>query len=386
MIRSAKSLLPVLAFWALVTPVVQAAVPWRDAIVEMSDGRTIAGQVYVTQDRLTIYNEAQKRHVSVGVSDIRKVETLIEKEEMERKWIFLQDGRDEKFYTDQTYPARYFNARVTFHDGSTMTGHISSRSVFVRTEGGTVRLMLRRKLQGEVGEGLADLVYLKTLTFTAAKGKGTVGTISGRVKLPAGERLLAVKAIHLQHDFVAAAQISAGGGFRIVQCTGGTYDLIVVSDKTIYVYFSREKDKDAARLHAGVLDEIRNWAKLVRDFFHLQEPVYGAGNKDRAYMLVRKERHGGMTAAGGARLLRRYDVWLMHKPRGQWQIKKRFYISREQTPDAHDPRESIAVCPRLGGHVVDAEHRRLNLALDLKRKDEPAVPPPPAKETKPDGK
>jgi len=372
------SLLPLLAAFGVLAAPGRAERAWRQARLEMSDGQTIQGEVYVTQDRLSIYNDAHKRYVTIPVAQIKQVETILENETMERKWIFLEDGRDEKFYTDETYPVRSFKTRLTLHDGSTLTGHVTSRRVLVRSESGTVRLMLSRKLEGNVGQEPAALVYIETLTFLGEGREGTIGTISGRVRLPTGERLLAVKAIHLDHDFVAQASLSEGGKFAFAGCTAGAYDLVVVTDKSIYVYFSRENDEGAARLHTRVLEEIRRWAAAVRDFFHVQDPVYGAGNGERAYVLVRKERHGGMTAADGAKLIRRYDVWLLHKPREQWQIKKRFYISRKQTADARDPRERIVVSPQLGGHSVTAEHKDLTLSLELgPNKEMPAPPPPP---------
>jgi len=60
---------------------------------------------------------------------------------------------------------------------------------------------------------------------------------------------------------------------------------VVVSDKAVYAGFSAEKAEKSARFTGDQLKEIADWAKNIREFFNAQDPLYGAGNKDRAFVL-----------------------------------------------------------------------------------------------------
>ena len=356
---------------------------WRDAIVQLSDGSTIEGKVTIPQGTLRIFNEAQQRWYDIRLADMKELRTVVEEQYMDKKWFFREDGRDEKVYTGEVYPVRKFKMRVTFHDGHALEGHIIGRTLFVDSDGERQRLALVRKMEGKVGEALKDLVYVESVSFTG-EGGGIVGTIRGTVQVPPGEQLLTMKAISRQGDFCIEGKLTPKGEFNFTDCTAGPYDLIAVTDRAIYVYFSREQDPDSSRLDAAVLAEIQDWAKEIKDVFELQEPVYGAGNTDRAYVLVCEERRGQLAWSepekwAWVKFLRRYEVWLIEKPHQEWRVVKRFYVTRELSPDPNDPRERIVILRDLGGHVVDAAHPDLTLSLKLKATDESPVPP--ARET-----
>jgi len=350
----------------------RGAAEWRDAVVEMSDGQTLIGRVRLTRDSILIYNQRQKRRYAVPASEVRKIEMLVEKESMAPKWFFKEDGRDEKVYTGETFPVRLFRARLTFHDGRTLEGHLIGQTFYLEEEGRRRRLRLPRKLEGKVGDQLDEMVYVKSVAF-AAEGEGALGSLGGRLLLPQGERLLELAAIHRQNDFMIKASLSGEGRFRFDDCTVGTYDLVAVSDRAIYVFFSIEEEEGARRFGPDTLQEIAGWAAQVRDFFHAQQPLYGAGGLERAYVLVRKERYGGTTLAGTG-LIRRYDVWVMHKPADEWQIVKRMFLWRLRSAERNVPRRSIVVHPALGGHQVRKGRADLNLDLDLRRGGETLAP------------
>ena len=345
-----------------------AAVEWRQADLEMSDGVRVAGRVCIPKDIFYIYNDAQKRRYTINAADIRLFETVLESESMEKKWFFKEDGRDEKVYTGELYPVRYFRARVTYHDGRTLEGHIISQSMTVDADGEKRNLVLQRKVEGKVGEDVEDLVYIKRMELAGGSG-GVLGSIHGVVTVPAGEKLLKVLAINTESCVITQARLDRAGGFRFEQCTRGAHDLVVVTDRTIFFSSSAENGPDG-RMDAATLKEIADWASQIREFFHDQAPVYGAGDAKDAWALVRLERYGG-TSLKGAELVRRYEIWHIHKPVDEWQITKRLFVSRELTGDRDDPRERIAIVPALAGHVVDAEHANLKLTLDLSSERKP---------------
>ena len=353
-----------LAMWGASERMARAAseTEWRNAVVEMSDGRSLTGRFSITANQFHIQNEAEKTRFTIRIGDIRRIENLVEKESLERKWIFKEDGRDEKVYTGETYPVRYFLTRVTFGDGKTMEGHVISQPCAIEVGEERERIFLTRKMEGKVGEKLEDLPYAKVINFK--DGGGTVlGNISGTVKLPQGEKPLRVAAIHRQKDFSIDEDISKDGAFHIDKCPGGAYDVVVVSDRAVYVGFSREKEEGCRRFDAAALKGVSDWAAKVRDFFQTHDALYAAGNDERAYVLVRMERRGG-TSMEGAELVRRYEVWLMSKANGEWSIEKRFYVSRTNSGNKNLPREDVVICPKLGGSVLDAQHPDFTLTFD----------------------
>ncbi|MGO8703487.1 MAG: hypothetical protein ACLQVA_06690 [Candidatus Brocadiia bacterium] len=339
---------------------------WRDAEVELSDGRTVAGQVALVNDQLIIHNDAQAKKYTVRLAEMKQLESLVEKESMEKKWFFKEDGRDEKVYTGEVYPVRYFNTRVTFGDGRTLEGHIISTTAFLKVgDDAPERLFLTRQIEGKVGQKLDDIVYVKRI---ALKGEaaGVLGSIRGTVRLPAGEKLAAVIAINCQDDTGLTAELAGEGAFKFTDCTRGAYDLIVLSDRAIYAGFSAEKAADSARLGAGTLKEISDWSKNVRDFFDSHDPLYGAGNLERAYVLIRMERaRERPNTLQADTMFRRYEVWLMAKPEDEWVIAKRFVLQRGLSAGKDIPRERMEIRPELAGQKVSAERSDLTLSLQL---------------------
>jgi hypothetical protein len=340
---------------------------WRDAEVELSDGRTVAGQVALANDQLILHDEAQQKKYALRLAEMRQFETLVEKEAMERKWFFKEDGRDEKVYTGELYPVRYFKARVTFGGGRSLEGHIIGTVLYFRSgpDEAAERRFLTMKMEGKVGEKLDDLVYVKRISLKGTAA-GVLGSIGGTVRLPAGEKLLAVIAIHCQDDMSLSAELAGNGAFKFTDCTQGTYDLVVLSDRAIYAGFSAEKAAESARLGAETLNEISAWSKNVRDFFDAHDALYGAGNKERAHVLVRMER--GRDRANTLQadtMFRRYEVWLMEKPADEWQIRKRFLLHRDLSLGKDVPRERMEIRPELAGQRISGERSELTLSLQL---------------------
>ncbi len=357
-----------------------AAVEWLPASVELSDGSAIMGKVYLTDDSLIIHNEAQARRYTVRTAEIARIETAIEKQSMEAKWIFRESGLDDKVYTGETFPVRDYLTTVTFHDGRQLTGHIMPKTLYVESDSNRQRFILRRKDEGKVGEMLDDLLYVRSVAFTG-EGAGARGAIQGTITCAPGEKLQNVLAVNRDKLFSVAAGLNqASGEFRVGDCTEGTYDLVVVTDRAVYACFSRERDEGAGRLDAGAVAEMRAWVDKLRDFFQTQKIVYAAGNKERAFALVMKERRGGTTLPG-AELVRRCDVWAMHKPGDEWQIEKRFFVYRTVSEDASAEPRRVVVLPALSGHRISAQTESVDVEVRLQPTDEEPVPPaPPSRE------
>ncbi len=369
----------VLALGVLVACRAAAGAEWRPAVVRLSDGTTVTGSLYIPNDSIQIYDAARRRRYTLRPAELKRLETIIERQGLEERWLFRQSGLDDKVRTGRYYPVREYRTRATFHDGRQVSGHVIAKTVHVRTEDRRLRYILRHKHEGDVGQHLGDLVYVRSIDFLG-EGAGASGSIEGALTLPAGETLRRVVAINREKLFSAEAAVNpASGRFRVENCTEGEYDLAVVTDRAIYLHFGREADEDAGRLNAEQVAEIQEWVDRLRDFFHSQTVLYAAGNPERAFALVRQERRGGTTLPG-LELLHRYEVWAMHQPEEEWQIEKRFVLWRDAGREQSIRRLEVVLSPELSGHSVCADNETVALEARLRRASEPLIAPPPEEE------
>jgi len=369
--------IPILLLAALAGFAAQAAaIDWLPATVELSDGASITGSVSVPEGKLLLYDEGAARRYTVKLDEIEWLRNVIEEQGMEEQWMFRESGLDDKVRTGRYYPVRCYETRVSFRDGRELSGHIIARTIYVKADGQTRRFILRYKQEGKPGQSLSDLPYVRSVRFQG-ESEGVRGTISGRVSVPRGESVQALLAFNRDKlNGVAPWVNPVTGEFQARGCAAGVWDLVVVTNRAVYVYFSRERDAGAARLDKKQVGEIQDWVDKLRDFFHQQRVLYAAGNEKGAFALIWKERLGHTTLSGLAEL-HRYAVWAMHKPEKEWQIRKRFFVWRDLSKSHGLKRLEVVVSPSLGGHRISPERPDLQLKLELKRAGEPAIPDAP---------
>ncbi len=146
--------------------------------VEMSDGKVLAGNVYLTRDRrIKVYDEQMKRQREIPLAKVKQVETKVKREWMEKEWRFKELALDEKVFTGRSYPVREYIHTITLTDGRTITGTIDETVVFVQPftysprEGGTgykpqaeaSKFILYQENKGEMGAELKSIKYIKVI-------------------------------------------------------------------------------------------------------------------------------------------------------------------------------------------------------------------------------
>jgi len=168
----------------------------KDAVpgyVELSSGAKVPGRLFTTRGaRLKIFNLEKEVYEYVPVPAVRKIETLIEWERMEKEWRFKEAGSPEKVYTGRSYPARKFAYRLTLLGGHTITGHILGQPLYLarpsraspsrasgssdgsNDEGKVDRFILHDRQKGPLDTTLEDLVYLKRVVLHEA-GQQAIG-------------------------------------------------------------------------------------------------------------------------------------------------------------------------------------------------------------------
>lgn len=134
--------------------------------VELSDGSTRSGKVYLTRDaRLRIYDAKTERQREVPLQAIRRLDCAVAREWLEPEWRFKENANDEKVLTGRSYPSREYLHVITLRDGRTLRGPLSAL-VYVAAEpsaGEPEKLLLHKRDKGPAGASLASLVYVKSI-------------------------------------------------------------------------------------------------------------------------------------------------------------------------------------------------------------------------------
>jgi hypothetical protein len=148
--------------------------------VELSDGRVLVGNVYMTrgkrlkmEDRQAGGDDVRQREIPLRV--VQQIDCLVEKEWMEKEWRFKEAALNDKVYTGRTYPARVYSHTITLKDGRKLSGGLAEivyvRPFIASREGPLAenpapeaeRFLLQKRHKGDVGTDLKSLVYVKRI-------------------------------------------------------------------------------------------------------------------------------------------------------------------------------------------------------------------------------
>ncbi len=145
--------------------------------IEMSDGRILVGNVYMTRDkRVRIYDEKMERQRELPLRVITQIQAKMDKEWMEKEWRFQELALDQKLYTGRSYPCRHYTHTVTLKDGKTIIGELAEvffvqPIVFKADEplanrpddSEPVRVVLHKRDKGDFGAELKSMKYVKLI-------------------------------------------------------------------------------------------------------------------------------------------------------------------------------------------------------------------------------
>lgn len=149
--------------------------------IQLSDGTIIPGHIYMTRDkRLKIYDGELKRQREIPLRVVKRIETGVLKEWIEKEWRFKELALNEKYYTGRAYPAREHTHRITLHDDRQIVGPMAEiiyldpadlnadeeRSMAETpgaSPGRAKKYILHKRDKGDWGETLESLVYVKKI-------------------------------------------------------------------------------------------------------------------------------------------------------------------------------------------------------------------------------
>jgi hypothetical protein len=133
--------------------------------VELSDGSTHPGKLYLTRDaRLRIFDQAEKRVRDIPLRAIQRIDCKVLREWMEKEWRFKENASNVKVYTGRSYPAREYLHTITLRDGRKIHGPLSG-IIYVQPDSaaGAKRYLFHKRDKGPVGTSLGTLHYVRTV-------------------------------------------------------------------------------------------------------------------------------------------------------------------------------------------------------------------------------
>ena len=153
-------------------------------VIELSDGRLLAGDIYTTPGKaLAVYVESERRWRRVPLPCVLSITADIVAEEMVQQGRPTEIGDDNRIYTGEQYPTRRLLWRLHLADGSEIRGAIKGQPISLTerpasdpgaqpddppaepVEHGP--FTLAERMRGEVGTSIEDLLYVKRVVISA---------------------------------------------------------------------------------------------------------------------------------------------------------------------------------------------------------------------------
>ncbi len=137
----------------------------RIGTIILSDGRKLTGPLSTTPDQpIRIYDNDKKVYRDVPFKLIKSLKASVDWERDEAEWKFKESGSDIKEYTGKTYPARETAYTMTLENDQTITGAVDV-PIYLQTDAGSKLFVIHKRDKGDVGQKLADLVYIQEIDF-----------------------------------------------------------------------------------------------------------------------------------------------------------------------------------------------------------------------------
>ena len=264
----------------------------RPAAVYLSNGDILTGDVLLTPGRTFKLNvpkagtlkttdmvtgeDVQYGKVRTFTFDpVREIRFYPEREEMRQKWRFIEETKydektgkadytpAEKEFSGKPYPLRYLAATVVFGSDETLSGHLYTATVYLKTEAGTQRFVLRSKQRGKEGQMLDDLVYVRRIKLLD-DGKDVAARIDVKltdVELGPEDAVQAVT----RQSLTPVPTRTTGANTCVVESTfGEDVYLAMRRGKTYVVGWPAQRDPKLFALAKDHLDR-------TRDFYNERE-------------------------------------------------------------------------------------------------------------------
>jgi hypothetical protein len=320
-----------------------------DAVVALSDGATLAGSLAVIGSRpLTLVPFGEDRQRMILLRDILSIEHEPESANMERPWVFKESGKAEKVYLDGRYPLLNFRTRVNLVSGGSVSGHVVSAALELKSEAGKKKLFLQRQIKGTTEQSLADVVYVAQIRMTAAAPGG--GPVAGRVE--GFGRVESVTALDNERGTILFARVARDNRFDFGAVLPGSYDLCVLTDSHVLTGHSDAGPRESlgAPLQPGDLDAINKKFPLADEFFSDRWILRLRGSRGFAKALVylRRDKYYESERWTPGGFLWHLEVWSWHLADPDWKLDRHHLLIRHKQQGGEQRRKLMT------GPLLDA--------------------------------
>jgi hypothetical protein len=142
----------------------------RHGTIELSDGTKLTATIGTTVGKpLRCWDEKAGEYRDTPMRLVKSIKAQVLWEKQEDDWRFKESGSDIKINTGKTYPARETAYEITLLDGKTISGGIVAPLYTQDDQGNQRSFVLHKRDKGQLGQTLADLIYVKQVTFDDPK-------------------------------------------------------------------------------------------------------------------------------------------------------------------------------------------------------------------------
>ena len=137
-------------------------------VIELSDGRLLAGWVFTTVEQPFLVHEADlKRWRRLPLLAALSIEAVVVERRMELRWRWKAMGEPEKVYTGRKYPFRRYLWKFRLLDGTEVAGTVKGQPLWVEHAGERHGpFVLHERHKGEDGQSLRQLVYVRRVLIS----------------------------------------------------------------------------------------------------------------------------------------------------------------------------------------------------------------------------
>ena len=137
----------------------------RIGVITLSTGKKYEGRIWTTLETpLRLWIEERKTYQDIDFSLIRRVDVVVQSEQMEDDWRWLKEGSDQKVYSGKKYPNVELAYKVTLSNEQVVEG-TTVAPIYVFDGDKNHSLALYKKYKGKLDETLKDLVYIKSISL-----------------------------------------------------------------------------------------------------------------------------------------------------------------------------------------------------------------------------
>lgn len=324
----------------------------QQGVVVFSDGEKLEGEVLTQGDKpLDVYEVSLKKRVKVSLSEVVRIDSVVESEEMVDAWMFIEESNHEKVKLAYKYPVRKLALKILLENGDIVNGHCTF-VLYVKQGDEVKKFFVSQNQKGEKDQKLADIAYVQSIQFKKEAKQGDKRSVEFSVK-DADD----IKLISLEKETTYDSPTKKGSEFSFQAVLKSAYCAFILREKEILwgVPDGVETEKEKFQKRVDEIEEFFN-EKSVRG-------VYKSGDLFCALVEMKRTTPSHLKDdSGNAPLFVRYELLTFVERTGELEIKKRYYLWRFKIdPDKKIPERTFEFRKELSTIKADEGATKVTL-------------------------